>query len=406
MGRGRCFAPSCSRGAGGDLDTGELAPYAGQLAHHYSLAQEPVRAARFAELAGEHALILAAPREALQFYTQATRLEPTAARQLGLARALEHSGELAKAIAAYQEALRMATAQDTIMARACLGIADASLSAGQAESVVAWARQGLGCLNDATDAELHALGALLLGAGLLRTTGATEEAAAALTRAAQLASDHGLTAIAARSQFELGNLRAQQGDLRAARQCMADSINRAQQARAPFQETLAHNNAAFYALQANDLADAHTHMAAGLALADAWALEVPRQWLYSTRGEIALAESRWDEAEAWLRQGIAVAERFHNREQLASYQANLALVARGRGDLNGAIALLEQARGQASDLGAAYLQAQLDVWLAEMYRAIGEHTAAVVSWGRIPANRYPLIEQQVERTRHESKLDT
>jgi ATP/maltotriose-dependent transcriptional regulator MalT len=289
------------------------------------------------------------------------------------------------------------------MARACLGIADASLSAGQAESVVSWARQGLGYLNEAAAPELLALGSFLLGAGLLRTVGATEEAAGALTRAAQLANEHELTGIAARSQFELGNLRAQQGDLRAARQRMAEAVDRAKEARDPFQETLAHNNAAYYELQAGDLADAQRHVASGQALADTWGLEVPRQWLDSTQGEIALAESRWDDAEACFRQGMVVAERFHNREQAANYRANLALVARWRGDVTGAIALLEQARGEASDLGAAYLQARIDGWLAEIYLAAGEHTAAAAASARVPADRYPLLQQQVDRARRESE---
>jgi ATP/maltotriose-dependent transcriptional regulator MalT len=184
---------------------------------------------------------------------------------------------------------------------------------------------------------------------------------------------------------------------------MADAVDRAQAARDPFQETLAHNNAAYYALQAGDLTDAQIHVAAGQALADRWGLEVSRQWLASTQGEIALAESRWDDAEACFRHGMVVAKRFHNWEQVANYQANLALVARGRGDLHSAIALLEQTLGEASDLGAAYLQARIDVWLAEIYVAAGEHTAAVAARTRVPADRYPLLQRQIEHTSRKSE---
>jgi DNA-binding SARP family transcriptional activator/tetratricopeptide (TPR) repeat protein len=383
------------------LHPAELAAFAGRLTHHYSLALEPAQAAHYAELAGEQALSLAAPREALQFYTQALQLEPTLTRQLGLARSLERSGDLQAAITAYEVARARAEAQGerSVMARASLGIADASLAAGQVEAVVVWARRGLSELETSADRELQTFGAFLLGAGLLRTEGATEQAAAELARAADLAASHRLTALASRSQFELGNLRAQGGDLPAARQCMDAAIALAQTARAPFQETLVHNNAAYYALLAGDLTDARAHLQSAQDLADAWALDVPHQWLASTWGELALAEGRWDEAESWFQSGKAVAEGYLNRAQVANYNANLGQVARGRGDLEGAIALLERARGEAGALGAAYLQAQIDLWLAEAYLAAGARTAAASALVRIPADHYPLLQPRVEQVR-------
>jgi tetratricopeptide (TPR) repeat protein len=121
---------------------------------------------------------------------------------------------------------------------------------------------------------------------------------------------------------------------------------------------------------------AHEHIAAGLALAEARGLRLPLQYLYSTRGEIALAEQQWGEAESWFTRGLAISERMGDARQIANYRANLALAARGRGDLDGALMLFEAARDRAAPLDAAHLQTQIDLWLAELHFERGERTAA------------------------------
>jgi tetratricopeptide (TPR) repeat protein len=179
------------------------------------------------------------------------------------------------------------------------------------------------------------------------------------------------------SRFELGNVRAQRGDLAGAltafRQVIADARADGDQ----MQEVLAHNNAAYHALLAGDLMAARTHSTTGLALAETYGVRALNQWLYSTCGELALAEGQWAEAEAWFTRGMAEAQRYGNRSQLATYQANLGLTARGRGDRDDAMLLLEQARQRAAALRAPHLQSQIDLWLAEVYQERGEHTAAL-----------------------------
>ena len=109
-------------------------------------------------------------------------------------------------------------------------------------------------------------------------------------------------------RFELGNLHAERGDLAGALALYEGVIGLARVAGDPNQEVLAHNNAAYHAMLAGDLAAAHRHLDAALAQTESLDLRLPRQYLLSTRGEIALAERLWDEAETWFRQGLAEAQ--------------------------------------------------------------------------------------------------
>jgi hypothetical protein len=110
-----------------------------------------------------------------------------------------------------------------------------------------------------------------------------------------------------------------------------------------------------------------------LHLADERTLTVTYQWLYSTRGEIALAERDWATAEAWFRRGLPEAERHTNPEMAATYRANLGLAAQGRGDLDSALALLTSASVALTD---AHQRARLDLCLAELHLERGEPALA------------------------------
>jgi ATP/maltotriose-dependent transcriptional regulator MalT len=174
----------------------------------------------------------------------------------------------------------------------------------------------------------------------------------------------------------MGNLRAQRGDMPRAGRAYDEAIAFAQEAGDPFQEVLGHNNAAYHALLAGDLEAAHSYLDTALAMTERSDLRMPRQYLYSTRGELALAESRPAEAETWFRRGLAEAEFTGNTRQIANYHANLSLARRAQGDLDGALALIEQAQAEAAPLIAPYLQTQIDLWRAELYKVRGEYAAA------------------------------
>ena len=124
------------------------------------------------------------------------------------------------------------------------------------------------------------------------------------------------------------------------------------------------------------LDEAHVHIDAALTLVDANAIVVPRQYLYSTRGEIALAEAQWEVAELWFQRAIAEAEKTGNAVQAANSRANMGLAAQGRGDLDTALFLLESAWRAVDALQAPFLQTQIDLWLTTLHLQRGERVAA------------------------------
>jgi tetratricopeptide (TPR) repeat protein len=329
-------------------------------------------------MAAERALSLAATGEAIDFYRRALALEPTPARHLGLTNALMRRGELSDMRVELQKALDGFIAQGDAegAARASLAFAQIMLGEGRAEDVVRWVEKSYTFLAHDAAPEMHAQAHFLLGSARRQTEDLLAEAEADLTEAAQLATTNGLPGLAASVRFELGNMLAERGDLRGAIAAFEDSIGLAEMTGNPLQTVLGHNNAGYHALLAGDLDGARRHVDAGVQLAEANALRMPLQYLYSTRGEIALAENMWDEAEQWFQRGMVEAERLGNAIQVANYRANLALAARGRGDLDSAVLLLEQARTDATKLTAPHLQAQIDLWLTQLYLARGERAAA------------------------------
>ncbi len=152
-----------------------------------------------------------------------------------------------------------------------------------------------------------------------------------------------------------------------------------------FQVILSLNNAAYHALLDGDRLAAHEHIKQGLARAESRALRVPLQYLYSTRGEIALAEEQFDDAALWFNRALHEAERNENAAHVANTHMNLGLVARARGDLDEALVLLNRARGEAARLPAQHLQIHIELHLAELFLQRGERAAAQESLKRAEA---------------------
>lgn len=360
------------------IHAGRLSQIAGALAAHYSQTGATLQAARYAELAAEHALALAAPVEAADFYRQALALDPTPARHVGLGRTLSRYGDVEGARSALEAALEEfeALGDRQSVARTCLDLAETYVPVGNFDEVGRWVERGLAYLDAQADPAAHALAHFLLATTRLVEERSLDEAEAHLTEVARLASEHDLPEMAARSRFELGNLLAQRGDLDGARRAFHDSIALARTTGDQLQELLGYNNAAYHALLAGDLGAAREQIETGMALAEARALSLPYVWLYSTRGEIALAEGEWADAETWFIRGLAEAERRGNRIQAANYRANLGLAARGQGDLDSALVLLEGARAAVEQLPAPHLRTQIELWLVELYLERGERAAA------------------------------
>jgi DNA-binding SARP family transcriptional activator/tetratricopeptide (TPR) repeat protein len=360
---------------------GRLPQIAGRLAAYYASADEARQAATYAVMAAERALNLAAYTEAAEFYRQAVTFEPTPERRLGLGRALYQKGDLTEARVALETALREFEAQGDRegAAEACITMYDTHLRAGHFEEVVNWAERGLPYIDPETHPRASAFAEHLIGAAMLHANRSLAEAEKHLREGARLALENHVPEVAARSRFGLGSLLAQRGDLAGALQMYREAIELAQAAGDQFHEVLGHNNAAYHALLLGDLASAREHIGTALALAEARALPVLRQWLYSTRGEVALAEMHWDAAEEWFKRGLVEAEKHDNPEMAANYRANLGLVARGRGHLDRALELLNAARTAAP---TPHLQTQIDLWLAELHLQRGEGATAAEALSR------------------------
>jgi tetratricopeptide (TPR) repeat protein len=349
---------------------GRLPLVAGRLSACYAQADDNPRAAHYAEMAGAHALQLAATAEAVNFYQRALAFEPTPSRELGLGRALYRMGNLEAGRARLVAAQRAFEARGEARgaAQASIAVCDALLRAGSFEDAIRWGKQGLALLEAEPDPETEALAHHSLGAAMLHTGRPLTDGEAHLLSAARLADANHLPEIAARARFGLGGLTAQRGDLAGAVQRFEEAVALSAAAGDQFHEIIGHNNAAYHAALLGDLTAAHSHIEAGLALAEARALPVTHQWLFSTRGEIALAENDWAAAEDWLTRGLAAAERYGNAEMAATYRANLGLAARGRGDGERALALLAEARALVANSPE---QIKIDLWLGETHLALG-----------------------------------
>jgi DNA-binding SARP family transcriptional activator len=393
------------------LHPDQLSHFAGQLATHYAAAGDIRRGAAYADMAAEQALLLAAPAEAANFYRRALELAPTSARYTNLGQALVRQSDIAGARSTFETALRFAEHEQSPFnaASACLGLAGTYLMDGAGEQVIFWARRGLTRLVDEQRPDLCARAYFLLGAGLSQLEQAFEEAESYLTQAAYLADEHHIIEMIGASRFELGNLLARRGDLSAAIAAFQHAANLSRQLDHTWPEILAHNNIAYHSMLAGDLAAAHQHIESGLRLAEEHSLEIPKQWLYSTSGEIALAERRWDDAERWFTDGFAITRQYGNKPQMATYQANLALTARGRGDLDSAVLQLEQAREQAALLATPHLQIQIDLWLAELYIERGESTAGAAALDRaeqqLNGSNYQRLREWADRVGRELRTE-
>jgi DNA-binding SARP family transcriptional activator/predicted ATPase len=358
--------------------TNQINQIAGRLAEHYAQANDAPRAAHFAELAAENALALASPAEAIVFYHQAIALEWTPTRQMGLGVASMRYGDLPGARAAFESALQgFQNAHDAKNAvRACMNIAETFYPAGRFDEGREWMEKGLELLGTVTDPASHALAHLLLASSRRDAGQLTDETVKHARESIHIADENNLANLSARARFILGNLLAERGALEEAIRVFVESVQLAHQARDHYQQILSYNNAAYHALLVSDIAAARQYIDEGFALTHTHAMKLPLQYLYSTRGQIALAEKSWDVAIDWFTRALEASQEHDNREQVADDKMNLAIAARGKGDLDNALALLEQARDQAQSLNAQHMQTQIELRLAELYWERGEHTAA------------------------------
>lgn len=353
------------------LHSRNLAVIAGQLAHHFAGAGLPKAAAGYFEMAGVQALHVAAVSEAAAFYRQAYQLDPTLDRQLGVGFALMYiPGALAEGRAVLQQVLCEAEArQDQYgIVRAGLWLAHGYLAHDEGDQVLYWTERILPHLETVRDPTLHAGAQCLLGTAKFRAGYPMAEAEHHFLAATRLATEHPLAFdIVIMSWFQWGNLLLRRGDYPGACERFRMARRVAQADKSIWDEALSCNNLAYATLQTGDVVGAQAIIDEGLGLATTYTLFSVRHFLYSTRGEIALAAGRAAEAIHWFQQALAEAEKQDNRVFVANARANLGLAAQAQGQLDEALTLLQTARAALTNTSALYLQTQVDLWLVALH---------------------------------------
>lgn len=363
---------------------------AATIAMHYAEGGDRDRAAPYALLAGRRAAAIGAWTEAISFFEQALAPQRAAARVdvlIELGSAQLSASRYATASETLGEALVAARAQGY-----AVGAAQAALLLGR--SLLSQAR-----FSDAIDvaAALARDGgsagarAEVLWGTVLSLEGADLEGAAAHFRSAEASGMlEGDPEVLAQIRFELGSVRAQQGQLEQAiahyREALALAERDGSEQTLAWQ-ILAHNNLGYHLFLLGD-AGARAHAEAGLRIARERGVIGLETYLLSTLGEIALGEVDLDTAERWFQQGLDLAEQLATPERIAGLSANLGRVAAAREQQALAIHRFSLALAQADAIGTRHLAAQIRIWLApllpptEARRTIAEARAIAVASGR------------------------
>ncbi|MCC6166663.1 MAG: AAA family ATPase [Caldilineaceae bacterium] len=349
-----------------------LGDVAGLLAQHYAEGGRPDLAAKYAWMAGQRAAELAAWRAAVAFFRQAEPAITPAQRPAlltALGEALFQAGELGQATDTLRAALDLpGTCQDAGLLRAAAQtLSGALLLQARYGEVADLART----LVDHPQPALRFAAEFMWGAAL-SLEGLDLPGAAAHLHAAEShlrAHPDGATAtLLAQVEFELGNLDAQQGRLTEAISRYRETLHLTQHPAddvALRSHILAHNNLAYHLHLLHDPA-AERYIRQGLALAQDRGMLTLLPYLYSTAGELALAQGELETAEAHFTQGLAYAQRLSQPERIAGLTANLGLVARQRGQTELAVQRFRCALEQAGASSSRFLAAQIHLWLAPL----------------------------------------
>jgi len=176
-----------------------------------------------------------------------------------------------------------------------------------------------------------------------RQRGDEAAADALLARATEVASAAQLTRPGAFVAFERGNLLADRGGPDGALAAFEAALRGAELTGDTLLATMAHNNLAFRAIRVGELDAAQAHLAQARERAERHALGFLAQYLWSTAGELALAQGRLAEADDAFVRAYAAAAAVDNRVHQANVRLNQANAALARGAGSQARALVLEA---------------------------------------------------------------
>jgi DNA-binding SARP family transcriptional activator/predicted ATPase len=377
---------------------------AGLIAQHYGEGDQPELAAKYARLAGQRAVRLAAWRAAVGFFRQALTATPAGEQPrllLALGSAQLQTGELAAAEETLRAALAMPATerQPDILRGLVRELGEVLILQARYPAVMTLAQE----YADHANPSIRVTAQFMWGASLSLEGLDLEEAAHHLMASREAARAAGVNeALIAQVEFELGNIDAQQGRLPEAIEHYEQVLTLARPDQSREEEMdgtlrtqiLAYNNIAYHLHLMGDPRAEETIKTA-IRMAQENELLTVFAYLLSTWGEIALAQEDFTTGESAFTQALAHAQRLNQPERIAGITANLGLLALARGQQELAVHHFTTALAQANAISSRFLAAQIRMWLAPLVatakgRALLDDARAIIA-----AGRYHRLEAQL-----------
>ena len=350
-------------------------PVSGLIVRHFIDGEDSSRARAYALRAGRYAASLAAWVEALAFYDQALELETVELERapifLAMGDAHYHKGDFALASKDYQSAIDLASLSHdwNLLEDAYIGLNMSFFPQARFAEAIAVAKK----LRESGPPELAVCAEFTWGAGLGIESAHPVEAEYHLREAERLLREQtGIfeTKVAlAHIKYHLGGVLGQQGRHRDALILFREVLNLLERGEGTLdilRNIMLYNYLAYYSYLLDDLSSASLYAQAGIKLAQEKGSLSHLPYLYSTSGEIALANGHLDAAEKYFRDGLTLAKQTPIPERIAGLTANLGLVAKARGQIDEARDQLQQALQLAEPVENHHLEVRIRIWLAPM----------------------------------------
>lgn len=378
---------------------------AGLIAEHYAEGNQSDLAAKYARRAGQRALRLAAWKAAIGFFRQALAATPAAERPellVALGNAQLHAGELGAAEETMREVLQFVSSerQVDILRVALQGLGESLILQARYPAVMELAHAYV----DHPQPMIRNTAQFMWGAALSLEGSDLDKAAQHLLASKAEAEAMGSSAQLGAVDFELGNIAAQQGRLEEAiayyQQVL--ELTRPNKNHEPESDAslrayiLAHNNIAYHLHLMGDPRAADYLEPAFTLARDKGVLSVVA-YLFSTQGEIALAQEEFAAAENAFNRALAHAQRLNQPERVAGVTANLGLLALARGQNELAIHRFTTALAQAKAISSRFLAAQICLWLAPLLPPATARAHLAEARTIITTGRYHRLLPQLER---------
>jgi tetratricopeptide (TPR) repeat protein len=355
------------------LHAQSIEPMAGIVAQHYSKSSLPERAAKYAFMAGNFAVGLAAWEEAIAFYEQALSVEADPGERtkmwVALGTAFFHKGDFARSSDAFREAIQLAQSGGELsdLEKAYMGLNLSLIPQSHYSEAIAVGKR----LAQTGPPELSICAHFIWATGLSVESAHPDEAEFHLHAVERLLDERpGYSGQVTRTRvkYALASVAGQQGRSAQAVALYREALELVQENETTLdllRLIMLYNNLAYHLNLLGD-PSALEYARAGINLAQERGSLSHIPYLLSTSGEIALSAGDLDQAEAYFSEGLRLAEQAPIAERIAGLTANLGLVAHRRGQDEQARQRLSRALELADDLGNLHLAVRIRCWLAPL----------------------------------------